>query len=95
MSRTGDLVFNGGELLEDQAGAGAALTFTFASEMDLIWVSASGGVGRADPFGGTPTSTKGVYIASGAAVPCPVQATVVKVFANAGTTISVWGFRFG
>lgn len=87
--------FNSGETLADQAGAGAVLTFTFTSPMDLVWVRSVGGISRADPFGGTPTATQGIYCADGEPQPLTITATVVKVFAPIGATVSVWGFTYG
>lgn len=104
LARTVDKVdsydsYIGGEVLADQAGAGAALTFTFALSVDLIFVfvKSAGGTsqGRADPFGGTPTASQGIPCEDGAVQPIPVVASSVKVFAPTGTTVSVWGYRYG
>ncbi len=87
-------VFNSGATLPDQSGAGGVLTFTFASAMDLIWIRSVGGVSRADPFGGTPTSTQGVYCADSEPQPITVTATTIKVYAPSGATVSVWGYAY-
>jgi len=84
-----------GECLADQVGAGAVLTFTFASPVHLVVVESSGDTltARADPFGGTPTAALGVPCHHEAPVYLPVMTSTVQVFAPAGTTISVEGFR--
>lgn len=87
--------FESGEVLADQAGAGAVLTFTFSSKVDLVWVRAAGGDVRIDPFGGTPTSGLGIVGEAGIPVPINVRTKVVKVYASAGTTVNVWGLRYG
>jgi hypothetical protein len=86
--------FAGGETLADQAGEGAALTFTFASPVDLVWVRCDGGDGRANPFGGTPTSAAGIFCEDGVPNPITVTTSSVKVYAESGTTVRVWGFRY-
>jgi hypothetical protein len=86
--------FAGGQVLADQNGAGAALTFMFASEVQLTWVRCDGGNGRADPFGGTPTATLGIICEDGIPNPLTVSTTSVKVFANIGTSVNVWGYRY-
>lgn len=86
----------GGEILADQTGAGAVLTFTFASAVQLVVVHGNGLVtdtARADPFGGTPTATLGIPCGDEAATYIPVTTSSVKVFAPVGMVITVWGFR--
>lgn len=85
--------FVGGQALPDQSGAGGVLTFTFSSPVDLFWVRSVGGVSRADPFGGTPSVSAGVYCGADEPTPLSVTTTTVRVFAPAGATVSVWGFR--
>jgi hypothetical protein len=87
--------FTGGEVLPDQSGAGAVLTFTFASAVHLIWVLSQGAdlVARVDPFGGVPSAVAGIPVFEQAATAIVVTATTIKVYAPVGTTISVWGFR--
>lgn len=85
-------VFTGGEVLADQAGDATVKTFTFTTAVDLVWVRCVGAVGRADPFGGTPTASVGIYCAADEPTPLTVRTTVVKVVAPSGT-ISCWGFR--
>lgn len=87
-------VFTAGEVLADQTGAGAVLTFTFANPMQQIWVTCSGGIVRVDPFGGTPSVSAGIPVADGAMVPFIIQATVVKVYAPTSVVVSVWGYRY-
>jgi len=88
-----------GEVLADQVGAGAVLTFTFSSAIDFIWVNDIGAtttnISRCDPFGGTPSASLGVAVPN--AVPTPIfvtpASTTVKVFAPSGSTISLYGHR--
>lgn len=91
-------LYASGEILTDQTAAGAALTFTFSSAVQLLYVqiktSLGTGSGRADPFGGTPTASLGIPCDDGVPQAIPVQATSVKVFATAGATVSVWGYRY-
>lgn len=92
--------FPTGEILADQTGAGAALTFTFAAPVQALWVyavdpadlTASGEV-RADPFGGTPTASLGIPVPFGGSFPIPVTTSSVKVFAASGIRVSVYGNR--
>jgi hypothetical protein len=86
-------VYLAGEVLPDQAGAGGELAFAFAAPTDLIWVRSVGAASRADPFGGTPTASLGIPCPDDEPVPITVRASTVKVFAPAGATVSVWGFR--
>lgn len=84
-----------GEILADQSGAGAVLTFTFTNQQSMVVVHSVGAnlVSRADPFGGTPSSTLGVRCDDGVPVYMPVQTSSVKVFAPTGTTVTVYGLR--
>lgn len=90
--------FSTGQILADQAGAGAVLTFTFSSPVNLVWVTDSGAVttnvSRADPFGGTPSATLGIPVLNAAPTPLTVTTSSVKVYAPAGTTISVHGYAY-
>jgi hypothetical protein len=89
-----------GEILADQAGVGAVLTFTFAEPVDLIWVTDVGAmttnISRCDPFGGMPTASAGIPVLNG--VPTPIAVTpaldTIKVFAAAGSTISMYGHSY-
>lgn len=85
----------GGQVLADQAGAGAVLTFTFTTAVDLVWVLSTGtGTSRADPFGGTPAASLGIPCPADTQQPITVTTSSVKVFAPSGTTVSVWGYRY-
>jgi len=86
--------YQAGEVLADQTGAGAVLTFTFAAARNLVLVQAvgAGQVARADPFGGTPSATQGIRCDDATPTYLPVTATVVKVHAPAGMVVSVAGF---
>jgi|SRR5579872_648790 len=88
-------IYGSGEVLADQAGAGAALTFSFVNgPVVLLWVRADGGQARLDPFGGTPTASIGIRCDDGIPNPITIKTNKVKVFANSGTTVQVWGFRY-
>lgn len=86
--------YQAGEVLADQMGAGAVLTFTFATARNLVLIEAVGTsqIARADPFGGTPSATQGVRCDDATPTYLPVTTTVVKVFAPAGMVVSVAGF---
>lgn len=86
--------FSAGQVLADQAGAGAALTFTFSAPVDLIWVRSDGGISRADPFGGTPTASLGIQCDDGIPVPITVTATTIKIYAPNSATVKVYGYRY-
>lgn len=88
--------FQGGEVLADQTGAAAVLTFTFSAAVQLVVVSGNGiatDFARVDPFGGTPSATLGIPCGDEVPTFIPVTATVVRVFAPTGMVITVWGFR--
>lgn len=92
--------YSGGEILADQTGAGAALTFTFSAAVDAVWVyavdpadlTATGEI-RVDPFGGTPTSSFGVPVPYGSAFPLTAPMTTLKVYAESGARVTVVGYR--
>lgn len=86
--------FTGGEVLADLTGAGAVLTFTFASAVQLVWVFSAGADSRADPFGGTPSATLGIPCDTDTPMPLTVETSSVKVYAPTGATVTVWGFRY-
>lgn len=86
--------FAGGEVLADQAGAAGVLTFTFSAARQLVWVRSDGGVARANPFGGVPTSTSGIFCDDGVPTPITVTTSLVKVFAPTGTTVKVHGYSY-
>lgn len=84
--------YQGGEVLEDQTSNGGVVTFTFSSPVQLVVVTCTGSDGRADPFGGTPTSTRGVRCDDGIPVFLPVTTSSLKAISTSGT-ISVYGYR--
>lgn len=86
-------VYTDGEVLADQSGEGVR-TFTFASPVDQVWIRLDGGDGRADPFGGTPSSSVGIICEDGIPMPVPVRATTVEVYVPNGASANVWGFRY-
>lgn len=87
--------YNAGQCLADQSGSGGVLTFNFSTPVNLVVVLSNGTdlIARADPFGGTPAATQGFVCGDDIPVYLPVTTSSVKVFAPAGTTISVAGFR--
>lgn len=86
--------FDGGQVLAEQTGAGAVLTFTFSAPVNLVVVEASGLIdARADPFGGTPTATLGIPCRDETPVYLPIITSSVKVWAGVGVAVNVWGFR--
>jgi len=87
--------FQAGEVLADQTGAGAVLTFTFAAAVQLVVIHARGAglVARADPFGGTPSASVGIVCGEDSPTYVPVVTSQVKAFAPAGCTVSVYGMR--
>lgn len=88
--------YQSGETLPDQTGSGGVLTFTFSSPVHLVVVDASGtatDIARADPFGGTPTSSQGVVCRDETPTFIPVQTSSIKIFAPTGMLVSVVGYR--
>jgi hypothetical protein len=88
--------YQSGEILDDQTGASGVLTFTFASAVHLVVVDANGAatdIARADPFGGTPTGTRGIPCRDEVPTFMPVIATVVKVWAPTNMVVSCYGYR--
>lgn len=85
--------FTGMEALAQQAGASAVLTFTFTSEVDLIWVRSDGSGSSMATTTQTPTSTLGAVCEDGVPTPLTVRTSTVQVWAPSGVTVSVWGFR--
>lgn len=91
-----------GEILADQIGAGAVLTFTFSAPVQNIWVYAinpadltESGEVRVDPFGGTPSGSFGIPVPFGGGFPIAVTGTVIKVFAPADIRVTLYGNRRG
>lgn len=87
--------YQSGEVLADQVGAGAVLTFTFATPVNLVVVHARGEnlTARANPFGGVPSASSGVVCGDDVPTYLPVVTATVRVFAPTGMTISVHGYR--
>lgn len=88
--------YQSGEVLEDQTGAGGVLLFTFSAPVQLVVVDANGAVtdvARADPFGGTPTATRGVACRDETPAYMPVATSAVRVFTPVGMAVSVAGYR--
>jgi len=89
-----------GELLDDQTASTAqVLTFTFSEPVVSFWVAVSGvdsltGFAKVDHYGGTPSATRGIPVAANSSLPIPEPATVVRVFAQSGATVTVWGQRY-
>lgn len=82
-----------GEVLPSQNGAGSVLTFTFSQPMHRVVIEAVGsGTARADPFGGTPSSSAGVPLTAQSKT-FDVTATTVRVYAPALVAVHVWGMR--
>lgn len=91
--------YSTGEALASQSGAGAVLTFTFSSPMDLIWVMSidltdSDQISWMNPFGGTPSNGAGIPCLDRAQQPVTLTTSSVKVWAPTGTTVAVWGYRY-
>lgn len=85
--------YQAGEVLADQTGTGAVLTFNFAEPVNLIVIHARGGVGRANPFGGVPAANLGIVCGDDTPTYVPITTSVVRVFAPAGVTVTVFGMR--
>jgi hypothetical protein len=81
------------EVLADQAGADAVLTFTFAGGAALPWVSVDTGDPVRVTASQTPTASFGIPVAAGSPFPVPLAATVIKVWAASGQTVTVYGTR--
>lgn len=85
--------FEDGEVLPDQNGADAVLTFTFASKVNLVLVRSVGATSRVDPFGTTPDASTGIIAADDEPTYIPIGTTAVKVYAPTGAAVAVAGFR--
>lgn len=83
-----------GQALADQIPGGTVVTFTFGAAQQLIWVKATGGNCRVDPFGGVPSSSVGIPCDDGIPNPLTIQTTTLKVFAPVGVSVAVWGYRY-
>jgi hypothetical protein len=84
------------EDLDDQAGNGGVLTFTFTAPVQLVYVYArsSLGLSQARASTGTPTDSRGMVCDDGVPTAIPVTTGVMRVFAPTGMTVSVSGFRY-
>lgn len=91
-------IYTTGQTLADQTANGSALSFSFTSPVNLVYIlvksSTGTAVARVDPFGGTPTNTQGIPADDGIPLALPVLTSIVKVFATTGSTVSVWGFKY-
>jgi hypothetical protein len=88
--------YQAGEVLADQTGAAAVLTFTFSAPVHLVVVDANGAatdIARADPFGGTPTATTGIPCRDEVPTFMAVQTSSVKVYAPTAMVVSCYGYR--
>lgn len=90
-----EVEFTSGEILAEQNGANAVLTFTFASPVNEVHVDLIGDglVGRIDPFGGTPSSTLGIPCYDKITKKLSIVTTTVRIYAPTGATVNVFGFR--
>ena len=92
--------YSSGQILADQAGTGAVLTFNFTTPVDFMWVTDTGttttNISRVDPFGGTPAASLGIPVFNQTPTPISVvpPASSVKVYAPAGANIAVYGLRY-
>lgn len=90
-----------GEILADQTGADAVLTFTFSADVHTVWVMAvdpndllaADEEVRVDPFGDTPSASLGMPVFLGAWSPISVATGEVKIYTPSGIRVTVWGFR--
>lgn len=87
-------IYNAGQILADQTGAAAVLTFTFTNPMHSIWVRSDGGDVRCDPFGGAPAAAAGIVCKDGVPLQLTIMATVILVYAPAGAVVKCWGYRY-
>lgn len=85
----------GGQVLAQETGADAVITFTFSSAVQLVVVEMYGDglVARADPFGGTPAEGFGIPCRHEVPTYLPVTSSSVKVWAPATSLVNVWGYR--
>lgn len=83
--------------LGDLAGAGAVLTFTFATPVDCAWVTDIGATATNISrvvINGTASSTSGHVLQNGTPFPFLMRnISTVSVYALVGSTISVCGYR--
>lgn len=90
-----------GEILPDQtAVADGVLTFEFSEPVQNIWAYAvlegnaeALGEVRVDPYGGSPSGTFGIPVSFGSITPIPAIAQTVRVWAQDGVRVTVYGNR--
>lgn len=87
--------YQAGEILADQSGTGAVLTFTFSTAVQLVVAQSTGTslTARMDPFGGTPAASLGIRMDDGVPNYVAITCTTVQVFAPVGVTVAVYGMR--
>jgi hypothetical protein len=91
--------YEAGEVLADQVApaGGAVLAFAFAAPVSLVLVEVDAmdedDVARLDPFGGVPAAGRGIRARHATPTFVPVLTAAVAVWAPAGASVSVAGFR--
>jgi hypothetical protein len=87
------------EVLDDQDSTGSVLTFTFSRAVDKVVVELhetgvdDTAVARVRTDGTAPGADTGILIHAGVAHSIPDNTATVKVLADNGKTVSVWGYR--
>lgn len=93
-------IYTDGEALASQTGAAGVLTFTFSAPVDMAWVTSISPdennpvISWADPFGGTPADGTGIPCIDRSQQPLTVVTSGVKVWADTGVVVAVWGYRY-
>lgn len=90
-----NIAFNDGEVLAEQSGANAVVSFIFSAPVHLVVIESFGDglVSRADPYGGIPTSSLGIPCRHEVPLYLPIITTTVDVYIPSGASVNVWGFR--
>ena len=85
--------FSSGEILAEQTGANNVLTFNFTNPVQKIVIISVGEdlICKADPFGGTPTSTQGIPCFHQIPVEISIITNVVRVYTPSSAVVTVWG----
>ena len=90
--------FTGEESLDDKTSDGnvSSATFNFLNGApDLVWVTCTGGTGRACMGGDTPSATKGRLCPDAQDTPITFSgSSTLKVFAASGVKVTVVGYRY-